>query len=218
MKQQQITEAVFNAQEKERKRIGEELHDNINQILAASRLYLDCAVTQPEERMNLIRMGITNISLAIEEIRKLSRELIIPAFIQSGFRQSIEDLTAHIRVAKKINIKLDTKDMDETNLGEGLRITIYRIIQEQLNNILKYSEASEVTIRISSAPDSIVLQVSDNGKGFDTLARRKGVGITNIGSRAELFNGKVKLISAPGKGCRLQVSLNIKESVPQKAA
>lgn len=218
LKQQQITQAVFNAQEKERKGIGEELHDNINQILAASRLYLDCAVARPEERMALIRLGITNVTFAIEEIRKLSQALIIPAFIQSEFRQSIEDLTVHIRVAKKFNTTLDTKDMDETNLSESLRITIYRIIQEQLNNILKYAEASEVTIRITSAPDSVLLLISDNGKGFDTLARRKGVGITNINSRAELFNGKVEIDSSPGNGCRLKVKLNIKVVAPQKAA
>ena len=217
-KQQQITEAVFNAQEKERKGIGEELHDNINQILAASRLYLDCAVSQPEERLSLIRLGITNITLAIEEIRKLSKELIIPAFIKSAFRLSLEDLTTPIRQAKKINLKLETEDMDEANLSESLKITIYRIIQEQLNNILKYAEASEVMIRITCAPDCILLLVSDNGKGFDTLAGRKGVGITNITSRAEMFNGKVKIDSSPGNGCRLEVKLNMKAVVPHKVA
>ena len=218
LKQQQITLAVFNAQEKERKGIGEELHDNINQILAASRLYLDCAVAQPEERVGLIRRGITNVSLAIEEIRKLSQALIIPAFIQSEFRQSIEDLAVHIRVAKKFNITLDTIGMDETNLCESLKITIYRIIQEQINNILKYAEASEVMIRIASAADTVLLTISDNGKGFDPLALRKGVGITNINSRAELFNGKVEIESSPGNGCRLKVKLNIKVAATQKAA
>ena len=218
LKHQQITQAVFNAQEKERKGIGEELHDNINQVLAASRLFLDCALTQPKKRIALIRMGITNVTLAIEEIRNLSQALIIPAFIQTGFRQSIEDLAVHIRIAKKFNIKLDTKDMDETNLGESLKITIYRIIQEQINNILKYAEASEVMIRIASAADTVLLTIRDNGKGFDPLALRKGVGITNINSRAELFNGKVEIESSPGNGCRLKVKLNIKVAASQKAA
>jgi two-component system, NarL family, sensor histidine kinase UhpB len=217
-KQRQITEAVLKAQEKERKGIGEELHDNINQILAGSRLYLDVALTQPDKRIELINLGMKNISMAIEEIRKLSKALIIPAFIKTGLKQSVEELVEHILLAKKINISVDTEELDETNLSEGLKITLYRIIQEQLNNILKYAEASKVTIRINTKADTILLSINDNGKGFDTHLVRKGVGITNINSRAGLFNGTVEIDSSNGNGCRLKVVMDTKAPVPQKAA
>jgi signal transduction histidine kinase len=217
-KQLQITEAVLKAQEKERKGIGEELHDNINQILAGSRLYLDVALTQPEKRIELIHLGMKNISIAIEEIRKLSKALIVPAFIKTGLKQSVEDLVENILVAKKINITVDTEELDETNLSEGLKITLYRIIQEQLNNILKYAEASAVIIRINTEADTILLSINDNGKGFDTHLVRKGVGITNINSRAGLFNGKVEIDSSNGNGCLLKVVMDTKAPVPQKAA
>jgi signal transduction histidine kinase len=213
-----MVEAVLNAQETERKGIGEELHDNINQILAVSRLYLDAALAPTDQRTAMINLGITNITLAIEEIRKLSKALITPGFIKSGLKQSVEDLIEDILIAKKINIILDIKDMDEKNLSEGLKITIYRIIQEQLNNILKYAEASEVTIRINNVADTILLSINDNGKGFDTGLRRKGVGITNMHSRAGLFNGKIEIESSKGNGCRLKVALDTMGVLSQKAA
>jgi signal transduction histidine kinase len=130
----------------------------------------------------------------------------------------VEELVEHILIAKKLNISIDTEDLDETNLSEGLKITLYRIIQEQLNNILKYAEASAITIRISTTEDTILLSVSDNGKGFDTRLARKGVGITNINSRAGLFNGTVEIDSSKGNGCRLKVVMDTKGTVPQKAA
>jgi two-component system, NarL family, sensor histidine kinase UhpB len=218
LQKQQMVEAVLNAQETERKGIGEELHDNINQILAVSRLYLDAALSATDKKMEMINLGITNITLAIEEIRKLSKALITPGFIKSGLKQSVEDLIDDILIAKEINFVLDMKDMDEKNLSEGLKITIYRIIQEQLNNIFKYAEATMVTIRIHSHSDTILLSISDNGKGFDTGLRRKGVGITNMNSRAGLFNGKIEIDSSKGNGCRLKVVLDTKGALSQKAA
>jgi len=108
--------------------------------------------------------------------------------------------------------------LEECILGESLKINLYRIIQEQLNNILRYAEASAVTIRIHNTNDSVFLSVSDNGKGFDTSTRSSGVGITNINSRAGLFNGKVEIDSSPGKGCRLNVKLSKNSIMPQQAA
>jgi two-component system sensor histidine kinase UhpB len=217
VKQRQITDAVLRAQEKERKGIGQELHDNINQILAASKLYFDESLVREKERIQMIQAGNKNLTLAMEEIRKLSKALIIPGFIKSGLKQSLQDLITHILEAKNISVTLDTGSFNEDNLGETLKINLYRIIQEQLNNILKYAEASAVIIRIHNTTDTIFLSINDNGKGFDINARRHGVGITNINSRAVLFNGKVEIDSSPGNGCRLSVMLN-SSSIPQQAA
>ena len=218
IKQQQITDAVLSAQEKERKGIGEELHDNINQILATSRLFLNTALNDKETNFDLLSKSQEYISMAMEEIRKLSKALITPAFIESGLKRSIEELTRGILAAKKIDITTEIEIPAEIDLSEGLKITIYRIIQEQLNNILKYAEASVVTIRVKANTDIVLLSVNDNGKGFDTCLSRKGIGITNMSSRAELFNGQVEIDSSPGNGCRLKVELRTKSALPQKAA
>ncbi|MDO6430947.1 PAS domain S-box protein [Flavitalea sp. BT771] len=210
LKQQQITEVVLGAQERERFELGQELHDNINQILATSKLYLDVAIEEPEPRIELLAKSRKNISMAIEEIRKLSKELITPTLNDLGLVQSIKELIRTILSVKKMKIRLNVSGLDENTLLPEQRINVYRIIQEQLNNILKHAQATTVIIELNKEKEQISLLVKDDGKGFDPRVRRKGVGISNIISRAELYNGKVEIDSAPGKGCRLEVILNSK--------
>jgi two-component system sensor histidine kinase UhpB len=215
---QQLIEAVLNAQEQERKKIGAELHDNINQVLTAIKLNLGLALELPEDRSVLIAKSMNSVALAIEEIRKLSRSFISSGNLKElGLVDSIIELLSDITVVTKINMHLKADDLDEVTLSEEQKITIYRIIQEQLNNILKYADASSVTICIQSTPEQIHLLIADNGKGFDPTARRNGIGITNMISRAELFNGKVKIDSSPGNGCLVEVVLNAKVHFPQEA-
>jgi PAS domain S-box-containing protein len=210
LKQQQITEVVLGAQERERFELGQELHDNINQILATSKLYLDVAIEEQEPRIELLAKSRKNISVAIEEIRKLSKELITPSLNDLGLTQSIKELIRSIQTVKKMKIRLNISGLKEEGLLPEQKINIYRIIQEQLNNILKHAQAGTVLIELSKVKEQVRLRLTDDGKGFDPRMRRKGVGISNIISRAELYNGKVEIESAPGKGCRLVVILNSK--------
>lgn len=138
--------------------------------------------------------------------------------IAESFQQSIESLTQDIEVIGQINIIPELENLDSAGLSDSLRINVYRIIQEQLNNILKYAEASEVKITSAIQKDKLILSVTDNGKGFDTSEARTGVGMINIQNRAELFNGKAEVISSPGNGCKLQVTLDIIPVNSQKAA
>lgn len=210
LKQQQIIEVVLGAQERERFELGQELHDNINQILATSKLYLDVAIEEREPRIELLTKSRKNISMAIEEIRKLSKELITPSLNDLGLIQSIRELIRSIQMVKKMKIRLNISGVEEGALQPEQKINVYRIIQEQLNNILKHAQASTVVIELNKVREQICLRVKDDGRGFDPRMRRKGVGISNIISRAELYNGKVEIDSAPGKGCRLEVILNSK--------
>ena len=204
-KQQQITKAILEAQEEERRSIGAELHDNINQILATANLYLTTALHEEANTAELIKKSKECINSGIEEIRKLSKRLVTPVFISTGLKQAIEDLTNDIRDLKKIDIRTDLDELEDTPLHDTLKLNLYRIIQEQLNNILKYANASEICVRVNIRNDNVTLLISDNGKGFDTGIQSKGVGMINIQNRAELFNGKVEVNSAPGKGCSLKV-------------
>lgn len=216
LKQQQITEVVLGAQERERFELGQELHDNINQILATSKLYLDVAIEEREPRIELLVKSRNNISMAIEEIRRLSKELITPSLNDLGLVQSIQELIRSIQMVKKMKIRLAISGLDENALLPEQKINVYRIIQEQLNNILKHAQASSVMIELNKEEEQIRLLVADDGKGFDPRMRRDGVGISNIISRAELYNGRVEIDSAPGKGCRLEVVLNSK-ALPEQA-
>ncbi|MBN9382093.1 MAG: PAS domain S-box protein [Chitinophagaceae bacterium] len=209
LRQRQITEAVILAQEKERTEIGKELHDNVNQILGASNLYVNTAMTDEEMRQELLERSTVLISRAINEIRKISKSLITPGLREIGLLESIEDITDDMKVAKGIHIQLDIHNIVEAEVDEQRKLTLFRIIQEQLNNIMKHAKATEVLIRLSIEGPDIVLTVVDNGMGFDISRHRKGVGITNIISRTELFKGKVEIQSKPGDGCVLTVRLPV---------
>lgn len=209
LRQRQITEAVILAQEKERTEIGKELHDNVNQILGASNLYVNTAMTDEDMRQELLERSTVLISRAINEIRKISKSLITPGLREIGLLESIEDITDDMKVAKGIHIQLDIHNIVESEVDEQRKLTLFRIIQEQLNNIMKHAKATEVMIRLSIEGPDIVLTVVDNGVGFDISRHRKGVGITNIISRTELFKGKVEVQSRPGDGCVLTVRLPV---------
>jgi signal transduction histidine kinase len=92
-------------------------------------------------------------------------------------------------------------------IEDELKLNIYRIIQEQINNILKHAEASEVTIMINGTPEQIHVSIADNGKGFDIAQPRMGIGITNMINRVDSFNGEVVIESSIGKGCRVDVNI-----------
>lgn|GEM_PF-4993707 len=207
-RQKQITEAVILAQEKERTEIGKELHDNVNQILGASNLYINSAMTDEELRQELLERSTELVSNAINEIRKISKSLITPGLREIGLVESIEDIIDDLRVAgDKLAIDLDLQNISEDQIEDRRKLTVFRIVQEQLNNIVKHARATRALVRLSGEQDHIVLTVADNGVGFDVGRHRKGVGITNIISRAELFNGKVEIVSSLGDGCTLTVKL-----------
>jgi two-component system sensor histidine kinase UhpB len=212
LKQQEITAAVLTAQERERTMLGEELHDNINQILTGVTLFMGIAINNRDKRDELLVKCKENLAHATLEIRKLSRSLILPGLKGQHLVESMRELIRDTRIASTLEIKFHHEAVDETILTDDQKITIYRIAQEQLNNILKHAEASSVEIMLEVDEEEIVLNITDDGKGFDPAEERHGVGIRNITSRAELYNGKVEIETAPGIGCSLKVRMNIKKA------
>ena len=217
-KQQLITRAIIETQEEERKTLGAELHDNINQILATAQLYLSAGAEAPALLPELSNRSLECIVLAIQEIRKLSKNLITPFFSSAGLKESIVDMTTEIQSLRKISIHTELEVLNEHSLSDKLMLNIYRIIQEQLNNILKYAEATEVEISAQVFGEKLILIISDNGKGFDTSKHSNGIGMINIQNRAHVFDGKMEVDSAPGNGCTLRVELSIRKDEAQKAA
>jgi two-component system, NarL family, sensor histidine kinase UhpB len=208
LSQQQYTaEAVLMAQERERTVIGEELHDNINQILSAAKLFLEVASHEPDKTMEFLDRGKMHVLTAIDEIRKLSKKLVAGNVEGMGLRPSIDHLVADLKAVKKVGITLDADDIDENQLSVSQKITIFRIIQEQLNNIVKHAQATHVNIRLGSSEGKVSLQIEDNGRGFDMKARKTGVGLSNMLNRVRLYNGKIDIDTSPGHGCRLSVVL-----------
>jgi len=208
LKQQEITRAVITAQEKERQELGSELHDNINQILAGSRLYLGLAQKEMEIEHPYLTETDTLISSAITEIRNLSHTLIAPSLNESELLAAIDNIIEVTQETSGILISLQAFSFDETDITDKLKLSIFRIIQEQFNNILKHAGAQKVIVRLVQEGTKTLLSIKDDGVGFDTNKKSDGVGLMNIRTRASLFNGELTIISSPGKGCELRVVFN----------
>lgn len=206
--EKEIAEAVLLAHEEERKEIGKEMHDNLNQVLGAAKLYVEAAKTDDESRDLYLDRAIGYIMQVIEEIRKVAKTLIIPDMHYLGLIGSIRNLVHDMELSHTTKISFFQKGIVEKDLHEKLQLDIFRIIQEQLNNILKHSEATNAIIELSRHGNDILLDISDNGKGGDT-SRGVGVGLINMKNRAELNQGSLNIVSKPGQGYSLAIRLDI---------
>lgn len=203
LRHKQIAQAAVDAQEKERADIGKELHDNISQMLTSTKLFLDILKNkQPDE---LLDRSVNNINAIIKEVRSLSRSLVPSSITDLGLVASLNDLLENIRMGSAIEIEFYPAAEEEMPLSPNSKLTLYRIAQEQINNIVRHSEAAQVFVELFPEDGHVELVIADNGKGFDPETVKPGMGLKNIRSRAELLNGKAQIISSPGNGCKLKV-------------
>lgn len=208
-KQKQVAQAVVNAQEKERADIGKDLHDNVNQILTTAKLYLEMAKHEETETTELISRCSDNIADAINEIRNISRSLVPASIGDLGLVVSIQDLVENINATKQLEVAFHYQGDIDATVDEKKKLMLFRIIQEQVNNVLKHAGATRLFIGLAVDHPAIDLAIQDNGKGFEPekVKTKKGVGLSNIVSRVQLFNGTINIITAPGKGCTLNINV-----------
>ncbi len=213
-KHREIADAVIIAQENERRTIGAELHDNVNQLLTSATLYLNLARTEQENREPFFQKSESMIGHAISEVRRLSHSLIPPSW---GGETLVEAISHLLEASEKSGLFAVQKDLDdfcEAAVAFKLKLNLYRIVQEQLNNIIKHAQANHVVVRLRHDEASIYLTVQDDGIGFDPSRKSKGVGLTNMETRAFLHGGSLTINAAPGGGCILQVAIPLAQPVP----
>jgi len=204
--QKMITRAVIKAQERERNFIGRELHDNVNQLLANTRMCLSAAKLTPAGKKDFVDKSIRLIDACIFEIRVLSRKHVTPL---KGFdlKEQIQSMIKIMEEGIGFKISFDYELADHLEILDDLKLNIYRIIQEHLNNVYKYASASRVQIKMFAEDKWIHILMHDNGIGFEVGIKKNGVGIVNIVNRVESFNGKVSFETNPGVGCKLEIRI-----------
>jgi PAS domain S-box-containing protein len=204
--QKKVTRAVIKAQEKERAHIGRELHDNVNQILASAKMYLSVIAEENEGIKEMIKKyPLALIDRSIQEIRSLTSGYVAP--IKDV---DLQELIQLLLDKLKDNMAMKTTFVyDATNniLDDELKLNLYRIVQEQLNNIVKHADAKNIAVTVIKDNNSINLVVADDGKGFDPDKKRKGIGVSNMIDRVESFNGEMKIESSAGNGCKTRIRI-----------
>ncbi len=211
LKKNQIIEAVEDARDSERSDIGKELHDNVNQLLGASKMYLELGKKVGENSLSYLNKSSEYTLSAIEEIRKLTRGLITDIIEELGLSEAIENISRDMMEVNPLTITCSLKSFAENSVDNKFKLNIFRIVQEHLNNILKHAKATKVSISLLKNKRMVKLSISDNGVGFDISKKGDGIGISNIKSRAMAYEGTAEFISQPGGGCVLSVSFPVME-------
>jgi len=198
-------------QELERTRIAKELHDGIGGTLASIKLNLIQAVKKPEffspEYLTTI---INRMHNACEEVRHISHNLTPPSFSRTNFTKTVQQFLSKTDMSSDISFSYELFDKKQlNNLGLDLKVDVYRMLQELINNTLKHSKASEVFVSLVAHEDYINLMVEDNGIGIKKEQTAEGIGLKNIKSRLDLLKGKVTIDSQPNKGSIINIDIPV---------
>jgi len=143
---------------------------------------------------------------AIEAIRKLTKGLMTDIVMNVGLREAMDNIVRDTMEIQPVKITCTMTGFRENKINDKFKMNIFRIVQEQLNNIIKHAKASIVTITIKQNKLFFILSITDNGVGFDVSGVCDGIGMANIKSRAASYNGSAEFISSAGGGCILNLS------------
>jgi PAS domain S-box-containing protein len=202
--QKDITKAIIETQEKERSEIGKELHDNVNQMLTTAKLYVENIGYYPEQSTQFATRSVGILQDSINEIRRLSRALVTPTIRDVGFKDTLSELVASYLELHLFEVHTSF-DFDETSVPKGVKLTIYRILQEAFNNTVKYAGASMVQVSIRCSASTLKLVYTDDGVGFNPATVKGGIGLQNIQNRTDAYHGQVQVRSSAGAGCELKI-------------
>ncbi|MDQ4121854.1 MAG: histidine kinase [Acidobacteriota bacterium] len=218
--QEEFSRRLINAHEAERRRIAAELHDSIGQTLAMikNRAVFGAQTTEnlqaAQEQLNAITAQTTQ---AIGEVREISYNLRPYLLDNLGLTRAIKSLVNKIEEVHLLTIKTQICDMDNLFSSEA-EISVYRIIQESLNNIAKHAEADEGSLTIEQASGFITIKIEDKGRGFDKQAPHQadagkgGFGLLGIAERVKMLGGTLDIESAIGKGTKLIIKIPKREN------
>jgi len=212
--QLQITQAMLDGEQKERKRVAQDLHDGLGGMLAAVKLNLS-GIEEAEATANTAIAADKELSGVIEqldnsitELRRIARNMMPDSLLKFGLEKALKDLTASYRT-QKLELSLQTmgiqKDMPLSNQAH-----IFRIIQELIANAARHGNASQIFTQCSQNDGLFLITVEDNGIGFDPaiLQQQKGLGYSNIKNRVAFLKGKIEIHSAAGEGTVINIELD----------
>ncbi len=211
--QEEILQNTISAQEKERKRIAQDLHDEVGAMLSVVKLNIGRIEKKSEEPVakELAAETKNYLDEVITQVRRISRSLLPPSLEKLGLYFALEELANWVNKAEQLKI-ICWKSGDQFRFESKKELAVFRIVQELLNNALKHSGASVININTRfSLNGYLMISVTDNGKGF--LLEEKmntGLGLKNLESRTQIMGAKLKMKSAPGKGTTAIIYIDAK--------
>ena len=202
--------ASLKGEEKERARLSSELHDGLGGILSAVKLNIES-----EDILEAKEKSLGLITQSISEMRRISNALLPETLLKFGMKTAVKSFCNSFN-AQSGKVKIEFSFFGtEYRYSSHFELTVYRIVQEIINNSVKHSEASEITVQIISDENRLFIGINDNGKGFDTDSPqiKRGLGLENIKERSSIYGGRVELNSTPGNGTEVIIEFeNLKDN------
>jgi signal transduction histidine kinase len=211
--QEEILRNTIAAQENERKRIAQDLHDEVGAMLSVVKLNVGRIEKKSEELVakNLASETKTYLDEVITQVRRISRSLLPPSLEKLGLFFALEELASWVNKSDQLKI-ICWKSGEQFRFDTKKELAVFRIIQELLNNSIKHAEATNIYINARFSPKgNLMISVSDNGKGFKLNEKMAtGLGLKNLESRTQIMDAKFKMKSIPGKGTTAIIFLDLK--------
>ncbi len=215
-----LSTRLFEAHEQERSRLSKELHDQLGHDLVLFKSWLRSIEKKLEERQTMLKKECENTIAAVDEIienvRRISRDLMPSILEDLGLAASIQSLVENFSNQHTIQVTLDLADIDHLFPREA-QINLYRIFQEILTNVSKHASATQVSVAVKEKNGDISFRVRDNGRGFELSKVRerkfntRGVGLTAMSERIHMLGGTFEVRSQPGEGTEIIINVPIGE-------
>lgn len=190
--------------------LSSELHDNIGQLLVTAKSFLGTTERNLRDPPETLRMAQETLGIANQEVRSLSKMLNKEWLQQFNFIQNLTTEVNRINTMQTLQILLSAPE--NILLPAEEQLILFRIVQEALQNAVKHSQAENIAINVSNSASSLIVNITDDGKGFDTLLSSTGLGIKNMKHRTQLLGGIMEHSSSSGNGSSVIIKLPVKKS------
>ncbi|MBS1730725.1 MAG: sensor histidine kinase [Bacteroidetes bacterium] len=215
-KQLTATEGVLKGEEQERTRLAKDLHDGLGGMLSGIKYSLgnvkENLIMTPENAQAFER-SIDMLDSSIREMRRVAHNLMPEILVKYGLDSALNEYCNEIDLSGVLYVSYHSINLNKEKLDLTSSVTIYRIIQELINNAMKHASAKNILVQVHvlQSEKLLTITVEDDGKGFDitTLSTTKGMGWSNIQNRVEFLKGKTDISSAPGKGTSILIEISI---------
>lgn len=163
------------------------------------------------ENQQAFERGMDMLDNSIREMRRVAHNMLPEALVKSGLDTALKDFCSDINQSGILNVHYESIGIQEADIPRTTAITIYRIIQELLNNVIKHAAARSAIIQLNKSDDVITIRAEDDGRGFDTslMHRAQGMGWSNIRERVDFLKGKLDIRSSPEKGTSVFVEFGL---------
>lgn len=212
-KKLEATEAVLKGEEQERARLAKDLHDGLGGMLSGMKYSFNTMkgnlIMTPENQQAFDR-SMDMLDSSIKEMRRVAHNMMPEALVKFGLDVALKDYCNDINSSGALHVSYQSYGLEQAEIDQTTAITLYRIVQELVNNALKHAAAKTAIVQVTKTEQTISVTVEDDGKGFDpaVLDRSRGIGWSNIRNRVEFLKGKLDIRSEADKGTSVHIEIN----------